>query len=175
MAQNLQPAGPSGAFNKTYVDILSGQYPELVGRLREHRVSREDSTLLNRLVSESTQMRVAVALHLAKYAPEGSKPREFADSNLEAFIEQCFVKKHPHREVLMDGILAFLVDNRKVFQHYTDLIRSWETTETSLARIMSKGGTDGRRGDSSSGSGSSSGSNSGKSGPEGEIPGFDPG
>ncbi len=172
MARNIQRREPSSPFEQKFVEILSLRYPELVERLKAHRVTREDSALLTRLTSESQDMKLAVCLHLAKFAPEGSAPRQYADRHLHHFVEQCFLHDHPHTEALMDGMIAFLAGTPKVMRHYVDLIRSWETTDTLLARVFhtGSGGDSGK-----SGSGDKGGTgNGGRSEPEGGPPGFDP-
>lgn len=172
MARDLQPRNPSSAFDQKFVEILSHRYPELVERLKAHRVTRQDSDLLTELTRESSDMKLAVCLHLVKYAPAGSSPRQYGERHLDFFIERCFTQNHPHKEIMMDGLMAFLAGQPKAFKRYADLIRSWETTDTLLARVFHSG-SGGDSGKSGSGDKSGTG-NGGRSEPEGGPPGFDP-
>lgn len=179
MARSLQPREPSGSYNFEHLllDSLPSRYPDLVERLKAHRVSRQDSDLLTRLIEESTQMKLSILVHLAKYAPEGSSPRKYADRHLSNFVETCFVAQHPKRDQLMDDMLAFFYDNPKVHKHYFNLVRSWEVTDSTLAHIFRHGQDQGGgAGDSGKSGGGDKGSagNGGRSEPEGGPPGFDP-
>lgn len=172
MSRSLQPRNPTGDFDfdQTFINVLAQRHPELVERLKAHRVSREDSVLLTKLTEESSQMKLAVCLHLAKYAPENSAPRKYADRHLEYFIEKCFADQHPKRDQLMDGMLAFMFDKPRLHKYYFDLVRSWEITDSTLAHIFKNGQAQGNGG----GDSGKSGGNRGGGGPEGGPPGFDP-
>ncbi len=172
MARVFPTGGPTKGADWDFIQEFAKRYPELVDHMKSGRVlSHHDTHILNSLISESDDMKYAVAFYLRKYVPhpnakirKESDPFYFGVQNTDFFIESCFVNKefvpyYQNREQYVDSFLNFIADNPKLYNHYFSIIRSWEITSDAIARAT--------RGDGRGGKGSGNG---GDDGPQG----FDP-
>lgn len=175
MARVFQTGGPAEGAGWDFIHEFAQRFPGIVDHMKSGRaLSHQDTHILNGLISESVDMKYAVAFYLRKYVPypnpkikKESDPFYFGLQHTDFFVESCFLDKnfkpyYENREKYLDAFLDFIADNPKLHRHYFPIIRSWELTADAIARASRDGG----RG----GSGGTGGGNDGDSGPQG----FDP-
>ena len=175
MERVFSTGGPTERAAWDFIHEFEQRFPELAEHIKTGRiVSHQDSHILNSLVSESSDMKYAVAFYLRKYIVRptpGLKnpytdPYHFGVRWTDQFVDSCFTIKYffpyyQNRQDYLDALLDFMADKPRLHKQYFDTIKSWEATVDALARASR--GTGG-------GSGGKGGSNGGNDGPQG----FDP-
>lgn len=178
MARVFPTGGPTKGQDWDFIQEFAHRFPELVEHMKAgHVLSRHDTHVLNSVVSESDDMKYAVAFYLRKYVhypdhhlPKEKDPYYFGLRYTDHFIDSCFTNDsffpyYQHREEYLDAFLDFVSDNPRMHKHYFDVIKSWEATADAIATARrGKGGGSGGRG------GGNDGGHNGDGGPQG----FDP-
>ncbi len=132
------PEGHNQAFRKKYVNIFADNYPSLLKKIISGKgFGQEESVQLAGIMNQSKDMRIAVALHLAKFAPPQTQAKNFGRKTIETFIENWYQSdKHVSKDIIMDGIIDFMMGNKEEVEHFSKVIRSWEATQSAIARAM---------------------------------------